>query len=155
MLNHYGPALLLGVLIGGSILLDDVITPERKGHPPRVAMFHHGEGVSELNALAPEAGHNVWVVKDDDVETEIHKEVRIELSSEDADREDETQQLMISVSIDAEDEPAGDLAAAIGAVIDEARAEGREPTEGEIEAAVSAIAGDAESIDVEVLSSKE
>ena len=155
MLNHYGPALLLGVLIGGSILLDDVITPERKGHPPRVAMFHHGEGVSELNALAPETGHNVWVVKDDDVETEIHKEVRIELSSEDADREDETQQLMISVSIDAEDEPAGDLAAAIGAVIDEARAEGREPTEGEIEAAVSAIAGDAESIDVEVLSSKE
>ena len=155
MLNHYGPALLLGVLIGGAILLDDVITPERKGHPPRVAMFHHGEGVSELNALAPEAGHNVWVVKDDDVETEIHKEVRIELSSEDADREDETQQLMISVSIDAEDEPAGDLAAAIGAVIDEARAEGREPTKGEIEAAVSAIAGDAESIDVEVLSSKE
>ena len=119
-------------------------------------MFHHGEGVGELNALAPEAGHNVWVVKgDDDVETEIHKEVRIELSSEDADREDETQQLMISVSIDAEDEPAGDLAAAIGAVIDEARAEGRKPTEGEIEAAVSAIAGDAESIDVEVLSSKE
>ena len=155
MLNHYGPALLLGVLIGGAILLDDVITPERKGHPPRVAMFHHGEGVGELNALAPEAGHNVWVVKDDDVETEIHKEVRIELSSEDADREDETQQLMISVSIDAEDEPAGDLAAAIGAVIEEARAEGREPTEGEIEAAVSAIAGDAESIDVEVLSSKE
>lgn len=92
MLNHYGPALLLGVLIGGAILLDDVITPERKGHPPRVAMFHHGEGVGELNALAPEAGHNVWVVKgDDDVETEIHKEVRIELSSEDADREDETQ----------------------------------------------------------------
>ena len=155
MLNHYGPTLLLGVLIGGAILLDDVITPERKGHPPRVAMFHHGEGVSELNALAPETGHNVWVVKDDDVETEIHKEVRIELSSEDADRKDETQQLMISVSIDAEDEPAGDLAAAIGAVIDEARAEGREPTEGEIEAAVSAIAGDAESIDVEVLSSKE
>ena len=155
MLNHYGPTLLLGVLIGGAILLDDVITPERKGHPPRVAMFHHGEGVSELNALAPETGHNVWVVKDDDVETEIHKEVRIELSSEDADREDETQQLMISVSIDAEDEPAGDLAAAIGAVIDEARAEGREPTKDEIEAAVSAIAGDAESIDVEVLSINE
>ena len=156
MLNHYGPALLLGVLIGGAILLDDVITPERKGHPPRVAMLHHGEGVGELNALAPEAGHNVWVVKgDDDVETEIHKEVRIELSSEDADREDETQQMMISVSIDAEDEPAGDLAAAIGAVIDTARAEGREPTKEEIEAAVSAIAGDAKSIDVEVLSSKD
>ena len=135
--------------------MDDVITPERKGHPPRVAMFHHGEGVGELNALAPEAGHNVWVVKGGDDETEIHKEVRIELSSEDADREDETQQMMISVSIDAEAEPAGDLAAAIGAVIDTARAEGREPTKEEIEASVSAIAGDAKSIDVEVLSSKD
>ena len=156
MQSNYGPALLLGVLIGGAILLDDVITPERKGHPPSVAMFHHGEGVEDLKSLAPEGDHNVWIVKgEDDVQTEIRKEVRIELSSEDADREDETQQMMISVSIDAEGEPAGDLAAAIGAVIDEARAEGREPTKGEIEAAVSAIAGDAESIDVEVLSSKE
>lgn len=156
MLNHYGPALLLGVLIGGAILLDDVITPERKGHIPPVAMFHHGEAGGELKALAPQAGHNVWVVKgDDDAQTEIHKEMRIELSSEDADSADETQQLMISVSIDAEDEPTGDLAAAIGAVIDAAKAEGREPTREEIEAAVTAIAGDARSIDVEVLSSKD
>jgi hypothetical protein len=59
---------------------------------------------------------------------------------------------MISVSVDADDEPTGDLAAAIGAVIDAARAEGREPTKEEIEAAVTAIAGDAQSIDVEVLS---
>lgn len=156
MLNHYGPALLLGVLIGGAILLDDVITPERKGHPPRVAMFHHGEAGGELKALAPKAGHNVWVVKgDDDAQMEIHKEMRIELSSEDTDSADETQQLMISVSINAEDEPTGDLAAAIGAVIDAAKAEGREPTREEIEAAVTAIAGDARSIDVEVLSSKD
>ena len=62
---------------------------------------------------------------------------------------------MISVSVDADDEPAGDLAAAIGAVIDTARAEGREPTKEEIEAAVSAIPGDAKSIDVEVLSTED
>ena len=91
----------------------------------------------------------------DDVETGIHKEVRIELSSEDARTIDEAQQLMISVSVDADDEPAGDLAVAIDAVIDTARAEGREPTKEEIEAAVSAIAGDAKSIDVEVLSTKD
>lgn len=47
----------------------------------------------------------------------------------------------------------GDLAAAIGAVIDSARAEGRQPTQEEIEAVISAVAGDAKSIDVEVLSS--
>ena len=156
MQSNYGPALLLGALIGGAILLDDVITPERKGHPPRVAMFHHGEGMESVKNLTPGGDHNVWIVKgEDDVEAEIYKEVRIELSSEEADSADETQQLMISVSVDAEDEPAGDLAAAIGAVIDTARAEGREPTKEEIEAAVSAVAGDAKSIDVEVLSTKD
>ena len=150
----YGPALLLGMLIGGAILLDDVITPERKGPPPRVALLHHGEGMESVNNLTPGGDHNVWVIKSDDpVETEVHKEIRIELASEE-DAADE-EQLMISVSVDADDEPAGDLAAAIGAVIDTARAEGREPTKEEIEAAVSAIAGDAKSIDVEVLSIKD
>ena len=156
MQTGYGPALLLGLLIGGAILLDDIITPERKGHPPRVAMFHHGEGLDSVKNLTPGGDHNVWIVKGEDgVESEIHKEVNIELSSEDAGTADETQQLMISVRVDAEDEPAGDLAAAIGAVIDTAKAEGREPTKEEIEAAVSAVAGDAESIDVEVLSTKD
>ena len=155
MQSNYGPALLLGALIGGAILLDDVITPERKSHPTRVAMFHHGENVGAIEALAREGDYNVWIIKgEDDVETEIHKEVRIELSAEDAHTIDEAQQLMISVRVDADDEPAGDLAATIGAVIDTARAEGREPTKEEIEAAVSAIAGDAKSIDVEVLSTK-
>ncbi len=155
MQSNYGPALLLGALIGGAILLDDVITPERKSHPTRVAMFHHGENVGAIEALAREGDYNVWIVKgEDDVETEIHKEVRIELSAEDAHTIDEAQQLMISVRVDADDEPAGDLAATIDAVIDTARAEGREPTKEEIEAAVSAIAGDAKSIDVEVLSTK-
>ena len=156
MKSNYGPALLLGALIGGAILLDDVITPERKSHPTRVAMFHHGENVGAIEALAREGDYNVWIVKgEDDVETEIHKEVRIELSAEDAHTIDEAQQLMISVRVDADDEPAGDLAATIDAVIDTARAEGREPTKEEIEAAVSAIAGDAKSIDIEVLSAKD
>ena len=119
MQTGYGPALLLGVLIGGAILLDDVITPERKGPPPRVAMFHHGEGVESVKNLTPGGDHNVWVIKGDDpVEAEIHKEIRIELASEE-DAADE-EQLMISVSVDADDEPAGDLAAAISAVIDTA-----------------------------------
>lgn len=134
----YGPALLLGVLIGGAILLDDVITPERKNPPPRVAMFRHGDGFDDPKALSRSFDHNIWVIKSDDpVEAEIHKEIRIEWASEEDDSDEE--QLMISVSVDAGDEPAGDLAAAI----DAARAEGREPTEAEVEAAVSAIASDA------------
>ena len=150
----YGPALLLGVLIGGAILLDDVITPERKGPPPRVAMFHHGDGFDDPKALSRSGDHNVWVIQGDDpVEAEIHEEIRIELTSDETDVDEE--QLMISVRVDVDDEPADDLAAAIGAVIDTARAEGREPTKEEIEAAVSAIPGDATSIDVEVLSTED
>ena len=153
MQTGYGPALLVGVLIGGAILLDDVITPERKGLPPRVAVFHHGDEYDDPKALYRSSDHNVWASRGDDpVEAEIHKEIRIELASDDTDADEK--QLMISVSVDADDEPAGDIAAVIGAVIDTARAEGREPTREEIEAAVSAIAGDAQSIDVEVLSTK-
>ena len=153
MKTGYGPALLLGALIGGAILLDDVITPERKGPPPRVAMFHHGEGGFDAKALGAGEDHNVWVIKSDDSSThEIHKEVKIHLETEDTESAQQ-EELMISVSVDADDEPAGDLAAAIGAVIDSARAEGRQPTKEEIEAAVAEIAGDAKSIDVEVLSS--
>ena len=59
---------------------------------------------------------------------------------------------MGSVGVDANERPTGDLAAAIGAVIDSARAEARQPTQEEIEEAASAVADDARSIDTEVLS---
>ena len=153
MQTGYGPALLLGALIGGAILLDDVITPERKGPPPRVAMFQHGEGRLDAQAFRADEDHNVWVIKSDDASAhEIHKEVKILLETEDSDSAQQ-EELMISVSVDADNEPAGDLAAAIGAVIDSARADGRQPTKAEIEAAVAEIAGDAKLIEVEVLSS--
>lgn len=153
MQTGHGPALLLGTLIGGAILLDDVITPERRGPPPRVVMLHHGEGGLDAKAIGPGDNHNVGVIKSDDANAhEIQKKVEIHLETEDADSTQE-EELTISVSIDADDEPAGDLAAAISAVIDSARAEGRQPAKEEIEAAVAEIAGDATSIDVEVLSS--
>lgn len=155
MQTGYGPALLLGVLVGGAILLDDVIAPERKGPPPRAAMFHHGEDGLGSEALGASDDHNVWVTKADDASAHaIHKEVKIHLETEATDSSQQ-EALMISVSVDTDDEPAGDLAAAIGAVIDSARAEGRQPTKAEIEAAVSQLAGNAKSIDVEVLSGGE
>ena len=153
MQTGYGPALLLGVLIGGAILLDDVIAPEQKGPPPRVAMFHHDEDGLSSKALGASDDHNVWVIKADDASAhEIHKEVKIHLETEATDSSQQ-EELMISVNVDADTEPAGDLHAAIRAVIDSAKAEGRQPTKEEIEAAVAEIAGDAKSIDVEVLSS--
>ena len=151
MQSGYGPALLLGVLIGGAILLDDVITPERDSAPPRMAMFHHSDGEVDLKTLGEDEDHKVWVIKNDEAsEQEIHQEVKIQLQSDDV--EAASQELMISVSIDADDKPAGDLAAAVAAVVETARAEGREPTEAEIEAAVTAAIGQIDDIDIEIQS---
>jgi len=151
MQSGYGPALVLGVLIGGAILLDDVITPERNSPPPRMAMFHHGDGRVDLKTQGADEDHKVWVIKTDEAsEHEIHQEVKIQLESDDV--ESESQELMISVSIDADDKPAGDLAAAVAAVVETARAEGREPTEAEIEAAVTAAIGQVDDIDIEIQS---
>ena len=95
MQTGYGPGLLLGALIGGAILLDDVITQERKGPTPRVAMFHHGDVFDDPKALSRSGDHNVWVIKGNDpVEAEIHKEIRIELASDDTASDEE--QLMMS-----------------------------------------------------------
>jgi len=151
MQSGYGPALVLGVLIGGAILLDDVITPERDRPPPRMAMFHHGDGEVDLKTLRKGEDHNIWVIKTNEAsEHEIHQEVKIQLESDDVAAE--SQELMISVSIDASDKPAGDLAAAVTAVVETARAEGREPTEAEIKAAVTAAIGQVDDIDIEIQS---
>ena len=151
MQSGFGPALVLGVLIGGAILLDDVITPERNSPPPRMAMFHHGDAEVDLKPLGADEDHKVWVIKNDEAsEQEIHQEVKIQLQSDDV--EAASQELMISVSIDADDKPAGDLAAAVAAVVETARAEGREPTEAEIEAAVTAAIGQVDDIDIEIQS---
>ena len=147
----YGPALLLGVLIGGAILMDDVITPERNGAPPRMPMFHHGDGEADMKPLAANEDHKVWVIKTDEAsEHEIHQEVKIQVESDDVTAE--SQELMISVSIDADDKPAGDIAAAVAAVVEAARADGREPNEAEIEAAVTATIGQVEDIDINIRS---
>ena len=151
MQSGYGPAVVLGVLIGGAILLDDVITPERDSPPPRMAMFHHGNGEVDLKTLGEDEDHKVWVIKTDEAsEHEIHQEVTIQLESDDETAESE--ELMISVSIDADDKPAGDVAAAVAKVVETARAEGREPTEAEIDAEVRAAIGQVDDIDIEIQS---
>jgi len=151
MQSGYGPALVLGVLIGGAILLDDVITPERNSAPARMAMFHHGNSEVDLKPKGEDEDHKVWDIKTDEAsEREIHQEVKIQLESDDVAAA--SQELMISVSIDADDKPAGDLAAAVAAVVETARAEGREPTEAEIEAAVTAAIGQVDDIDIEIQS---
>ncbi len=102
------------------------------------------------SALGAGNDRNVWFIKTDDETTdEIHEEVKMHIETEDDDSPQQEEQ-MVSVRVDTDYGPSGDLAAAVGAVIDLARADGRQPSQEAIEAAVSAIAGDANSIDVEM-----
>ena len=80
--------------------------------------------------------------------------MKIRLDAED-NYSSQQEELMASVRVDADDGPAGEIAAAIGVVIDSARAEGRQPTQQEIEAAGSAVARVTKSNDIEVLSSSQ
>lgn len=140
MLNQYGPAVVLGLLIGGAIIADDFIRP----HPP-----HRGMAMPEL----PGADHKVWVMKGEpNGNTELHKEIRIVMEDERSDANQERVMVMVNVDDDNADHKAtgSALADAIKAVVDAARSEGREPTEAEIEAAVRAIAGDSEQVDITI-----
>ena len=56
---HFGPALLLGALIGGAILLDDVITPEHNGPQPQMAIVHHGQDSIDPLALGADNDRKV------------------------------------------------------------------------------------------------
>ena len=140
------------MLIGGAIRLHDVVTPEHHGPRPHMAMIvHHGVDSLDPSALDADNDRNVWVIKTgDETADEIHKEVNIHLETE-GDDSSQRDELMGSVGVDADDRPPSDLAAAIGALIDSARAEARQPTQEETEAAASAAADDAKSIDTETL----
>jgi hypothetical protein len=146
MLNHYGPSVVLGLLIGGAIIADDFIRP----HPP-----HRGKGMPAFHALPalPDSDHKVWVMKGKpNGDTELHKEIRIVMEDERSDDEQERVMVMVKVADDSADgEGTGAaLADAIKAVVDTARSEGREPTEEEIEAAVIAITGDSEQVGITI-----
>ncbi len=130
---HYGPAPLLEALIDDATLQDDVITPEHNGPQPQMAIGHHRQDSIDPVALGADNDRNVWIIKTHDgTRDEIHKEVKIHLETEDDDSLQQ-EELMVSVPVDADDGPVGDLAAATGAMIDSARAAGRQPIQEEIE----------------------
>lgn len=146
MSNQYGPALLLGVLIGGAILLDDVIGPR----PPMPEL--HGMHARHMEMMAPLSGEGVvmfgghgvtgsaaeegeeahWVMKSGGVlDSDVMRVVEVAVVGEDA----------------AEHSA---LAVAIRAVVESVREAGREPTEEELHAAIQSVLGDAEPISIHV-----
>ena len=148
MQNLYGPAIVLGLIIGGAIIADDFIRPHPRHGPMAMAVENAPQGLQ-----GPHGDHKVWVMKKlGDEDKAIHREMRIVMDDESEDTDHN--KTVIMVRVDDEQIDAGTngkaLANAISGVVDAARAQGREPTEGEIAAAVSAVSGQASQIEVEV-----
>ena len=145
MQNLYGPAIVLGLIIGGAIIADDFIRPHAHHRPMKMAV----EGAPP----GPDADHKVWVMKQaGDENITVHRKTRIITDDDPAGADRGKTIIMVKVNDDPIDARAnGDaLADAIRDVVDSARAEGREPTEEEITAAVAAISGQSSEVEVEV-----
>ena len=145
MQNLYGPAIALGLIIGGAIIADDFIRPYPRHGPVAMTLENAPQG--------PHDDHKVWVMKKSgDEEKRIHRGMRIVMDDESEGTDREETVILVRVDDDQLDAGASGkaLAEAISGVVDAARAEGREPTEEEITAAVSAVSGQASQIEVEV-----
>jgi hypothetical protein len=156
-MNHYGPALVVGLLIGGAILLDDVITPR---HPhPAMMIEAHQQGAGPLirkEMRIGGSGHGdmgphkkIWIQKSGDDVIEMSEEMEIIVLADDS---DETEEITI-VEVHVDGESKSDLGDVVKAIVENARAEGRKPSPEELRAAIrDAMGSDKQpkSVDVEI-----
>lgn len=145
MQNLYGPAIVLGLIIGGAIIVDDFIRPHAQHRQMKMAVDTAPPG--------PGADHKVWVMKQGgDADKAMHREMRIIMDDDPTGADRGKTIIMVKVENDQLDAAASGqaLAEAIREVVDAARAAGREPTEAEITAAVTAFSGGSNQIEVEV-----
>jgi hypothetical protein len=156
-MNHYGPALVVGLLIGGAILLDDVITPR---HPhPAMMIEAHQQGAGPLirkEMRIGGSGHDdmgphkkIWIQKSGDDVIEMNEEMEIIVLADDSDETDEI--TIVEVHVDGESK--SDLGDVVKAIVENARAEGRKPSPEELRAAIrDAMGSDKQpkSVDVEI-----
>ena len=156
-MNHYGPALVVGLLIGGAILLDDVITPR---HPhPAMMIEAHQQGAGPLirkEMRIGGSGHGdmgphkkIWIQKSGDDVIEMSEEMEIIVLADDS---DETEEITI-VEVHVDGESKSDLGDVVKAIVENARAEGRKPSPEELRAAIRDAMGSdnqPKSVDVEI-----
>ena len=156
-MNKYGPALVVGLLIGGAILLDDVITP-RHPHPTEMSEAHDmgafpmirkemRHGSSGGRDMGPHK--KIWIQKNGDDVIEISEEMEIIVLADDGDLAEDVS--IVEVHVDGESKR--DLGDAVKAIVEKARAEGRKPSPEELRAAIRGAMGggkEPKSIDVEV-----
>ena len=156
-MNQYGPALVLGLLIGGAILLDDVITPR---HPhPTMMIEAHPQGPVPLirkEMRIGGSGHDdmgphkkIWIQKSGDDVIEMNEEMEIIVLADDSDKTEEI--TIVEVHVDGESN--SDLGDVVKAIVEKARAEGRKPSPEELQAAIRGAMGsgnETKSVDVEI-----
>ena len=65
-MNQYGPAIVVGVLIGGAILLDDFVRP----HPPMPPMMVEAIEMGEMPFITEDI-HELHITPDDDTESKV------------------------------------------------------------------------------------
>ena len=136
-MNEYGPALVVGLLIGGAILLDDVITPR---HPHPAMMI-------EAHDMGPHK--KVWIQKSGDGVIEKSEEMEIIVLADDGDASKEV--TLVEVRVDGESK--SDLGNTVKAIVEKARAEGKKPSPEELRAAIRDAVGnrnESKSVDVDI-----
>ena len=141
-MNQYGPAIVVGVLIGGAILLDDFIRPHPAKQPVMVKAIEMGE-----MPLVAEEIHEFHMAPDGDGESKIwiHKsaedgtaeKMQISVLAEDADMAEGITMIKVKVDGAATD----DLGDKVKALVEQAREEGRSLSPEELKAIVSETLG--------------
>ena len=139
-MNQYGPALVVGLLIGGAILLDDVITP-RPPHPAMMIEAHDMGSMpmirKEMRIGGPGASDmgphkKIWIQKNGDDIVEMSEEMEIIVLAGGSDATEDV--TLVEVHVDGESK--SDLGDAVKAIVEKARAEGRKPSPEELRAAI-------------------
>ena len=141
-MNQYGPAIVVGVLIGGAILLDDFVRP----HPAKPPMMVKAIEMGEMPLVAEEI-HEFHMAPDGDGESKIwiHKsadgdvteKMQIAVLTDDAEMAEGV--TMIKVKVDGN--ATADLGDRVKALVEQARNEGRSLSPEELKAIVSETLG--------------
>lgn len=143
-MNQYGPAIVVGVLIGGAILFDDYVRPHPPMPPMMVEAIEMGEmpfiteDIHEFH-IAPDGDtkSKVWVHKSAD--SDVTGKIKIAVLADDADIAEGL--TMIKVKVDGT--ATADLGDKVKALVEQARKEGRKPTPDELKAIVAETLGSA------------
>ena len=130
-MSQYGPAALVGVLIGGAILLDDYVGPE----PRQQTMMK----MHTIDASAP--GHKgIWIEKGGEEVIELHEDVSMTVTVEDDEVSGNGDIMVVEVQVDGAETAA--LAETVRAIVEKAKADGMKPDPEELKTAVMALVDD-------------